>query len=363
MALVVLGAGATRASRFVKKVKGKEEKYTSFCAPPLNSDFFTQMQRITDDKYMEAISGTISATCDIFGKNFNLTMEDLFTQLEFMLRSFQLVKIRKKRGLETIEKLRKLRKSLFESIFAVFEYSVHKPFQDEYHCEFHKNLIGALNNDDSIISFNYDCLIDETLKEFGGRKWDPKWSYCFPSHNYRHVGFEHWKKDATTETTKKETIKLLKVHGSINWKIKEFKENGDRGEITLRERLWHQKGYSHYTIIPPEWNKDIVTKASIFNKIWSEAAKRIAREDKFIFIGFSFTPTDLHAASLFQVAVSKINTLIIVNPDKEARYRTRKILNKGIGCDTRIFQFDKFEEFARDKQTIKDYLNFKTTGS
>jgi hypothetical protein len=39
--LIVLGAGATRGAYFAA------EEFTPTCDPPLNADFFTQLQRIT----------------------------------------------------------------------------------------------------------------------------------------------------------------------------------------------------------------------------------------------------------------------------------------------------------------------------
>ena len=217
MTIVVLGAGATRGAEFAGQ--------NMLCQPPLNADFFTQIQRIFDDKYKKDIDATIYNTCKIFGTNFNLTMEDLFTQIEFMLRAFEFVKVGQKR-LETINDLRKLRESLFQSIFAVLERSVHKILQkDKMECRYHGNLVKALSKDDTIISFNYDCLIDIMLRKYGGEKWGPNWGYCFPGRNYQRLRFEKWENEGKVKATKDSTIKLLKVHGSINWDITEPKKD------------------------------------------------------------------------------------------------------------------------------------------
>src|SRR5579864_1965380 len=72
--LVVLGAGATCGSAF---------GFTPVCHPPLNKDFFTQLQRITG-KHQELLKQVVSDVIDLFGSNFQLTLEDYFTQLEFL---------------------------------------------------------------------------------------------------------------------------------------------------------------------------------------------------------------------------------------------------------------------------------------
>lgn len=86
MAVLVFGAGATRGAEFVK---GK------VCKPPLNSDFFTQLQKISNQKHVETIKNSIKDAVTLFGKNFNITMEDFFTQTEFYLKVLPVAKAQK----------------------------------------------------------------------------------------------------------------------------------------------------------------------------------------------------------------------------------------------------------------------------
>ena len=41
-------------------------------------------------------------------------------------------------------------------------------------CDYHRKLVNTMKPSDSIISFNYDCLIDETLRTLGSGKWNPR---------------------------------------------------------------------------------------------------------------------------------------------------------------------------------------------
>src|SRR5215813_8591177 len=76
--VVVLGAGATRGAEFVRQ-------NSPMCLPPLNADFFTQLQRIPTAKHQPAIEGVLNDVVGLYGPDFALTLEDYFTQLEAML--------------------------------------------------------------------------------------------------------------------------------------------------------------------------------------------------------------------------------------------------------------------------------------
>lgn len=79
--LIVIGAGATR---------GATTSRDRTCLPPLNADFFTQLQRISNPKHQESVTDVIEDVIDLFGPNFKLTMEDYFTQLESIARMTRL---------------------------------------------------------------------------------------------------------------------------------------------------------------------------------------------------------------------------------------------------------------------------------
>lgn len=202
-----------------------------------------------------------------------------------------------------------------------------------------------MDYDSTLISFNYDCLLDWHLKENGDDKWNARFGYLFPlrmGFKLNDIELKYWSPKEVRLASRDKTIKLLKMHGSLNWKI-----NYTKKEISLKRRLYQNVGNPQFTIIPPEWNKTSLRNL-VFSRIWREAAIRINKETIFAFFGFSFVPTDLYAASLFQLSVKpkKIQKLIIVNPDKEARRRTRSILRRGISDETLVVQFDTMEEFC-----------------
>ena len=193
-------------------------------------------------------------------------------------------------------------------------------------------------------------MIDDTLVQAGGDKWNPKYGYRIPQRSsparsgYKLKYIENWGVKGIDKITGEGTITLLKLHGSINWYIDET-----RHEVVFKERPYtKQRGTAHFTIIPPEWNKDF-RSYELFNNLWSEADKRLRKARHLIMIGYSLTDTDLHALSLFRIAIQdeQLKTIIIVNPDQQVRFKARQVLSNSISAETRIVVFDSFEEFNR----------------
>jgi hypothetical protein len=150
MAVFVLGAGATRGASFVDPSKNA-------CLPPLDTDFYAQLQRIRTKKHERIIKNVIQDTVDLFGVNFNVTMETVFTTLEHILRmvhttgesrDFKRDEIGEKQG------------RLMQSIAATLEEALCPEGYEGTKCVFHAKLVEALKAEDEIISFNYDCLIE-----------------------------------------------------------------------------------------------------------------------------------------------------------------------------------------------------------
>lgn len=79
MALFVFGAGATRGCSFVQPTK-------SPCIPPLDRDFFTQLQRVSNQKHQKLVRAVMQDVVELFGPNFDFTMETVFTTLEHTIR-------------------------------------------------------------------------------------------------------------------------------------------------------------------------------------------------------------------------------------------------------------------------------------
>jgi hypothetical protein len=159
--VVVLGAGATRACSFVDPAK-------SSCIPPLDVDFFTQLQRVPDPKHQEHITGVMKDVVKLFGHNFSASLETVFATLEHTIRMLKTTG--SKRAYKRAD-LEAMRDRLLGAIAIAMEASLAdrggggRAKHSARPCEFHQKLVAEiLQRSDDIISFNYDCVIDNALK-------------------------------------------------------------------------------------------------------------------------------------------------------------------------------------------------------
>jgi len=339
----VLGAGATRGASFVNPKPNP-------CLPPLDSDFFTQLQRIGNAKHRETVDKVVRDTAVLFGNNFSVTMETVFTTLEHMIRMEKAT--RETDVAEPID-LGAKRDNLMQAIAALFEESLCSG-QGMRVCDYHRTLVTSMAAGDVIVSFNYDCLMDHTLRECGDEKWNAKFGYGLAlrrrgSRNIvLHKGFDKW--NPKKPASRAETVHLYKLHGSLHFKLSER----DR-QLDLKERPYtRQHGNLRFAIIPPESGKRY--DEGFFRRLWTLARDALSKTSVLVFIGYSLPATDQHSTALFRVAVKGggLKSLVVVNPDREARRRIRGVVQRGLNLDTKVFSFDTLADFAGCDRALWD---------
>jgi hypothetical protein len=349
---LVLGAGATRACSFV-------EPKTFSCIPPLDGDFFTQLQRVPDPKHRALIDELMRNIVEIFGKNFSLTLETAFTTIEHTSR--MLAATKSPGSTKHKEELKQTRDRLMEAISIVLEASLvgrgetGRATHDAQDCMHHKAFVErVLERGDTVVSFNYDCVIDYALRLHGASKWNAKYGYGFKlgPHGADLTGHENWSSDRKIDA--KETIHVHKLHGSLHFQFSEPTDRSrtkSRPSVSLKQRPYtKQLGTPRFSIIPPESNKTY--DKGLFAGLWRNAAQRLLAAKHVVVIGYSFPATDLHAASLFRTSLKRsgLKSLVIVNPDRAARRRARDVMQNGLSPTTRAVSFDSVAEFlATDK--------------
>ncbi|MPZ15674.1 MAG: hypothetical protein GEU73_14840 [Chloroflexi bacterium] len=341
--VVVLGAGATRGAEFV--VAPPSGVAPPKCLPPLNADFFTQLQRVTTERHQEAVRAVVRDVVGIYGPNFSLTLEQYFTQLEAMLATARPAKV----VAESYKpaNLSSMRTSLLDALSAVLEESADVAKMDSlarrHPCSYHASLVNILEPQDTIISFNYDCVMDHALRTTGVGKWSARFGYTFPNAN-RVEGYSAWSAQRAP-TAHNRSINLIKLHGSLNWYP--FPES-EREPLRLRERPYKQRGQKLYEIVPPEYVKS-ATARPIYPILWANAELALRRAELIAFVGFSFTPTDLDVEALFRLAMAsnkKLKRVVIANPNDEHRWRIRSILATALQDGAVVTQFDSFRDLA-----------------
>jgi len=328
---VVLGAGATRGADLNPVGKDKQPRVAG-PVPPLDGDFFTQAQLLSGERPGEYLQDLIDGAVKNFGENFRLTMEGFLTQIEYMSDVFRTLRLK---GRPARNPFPALRNAFLQVLAALLDQSVGR----EPNCRYHTQLVDSLSLKDTIVSFNYDWVIDWTLKRHHKKKWNPRIGYGVPC--YRN-SVKYWEPQKLPAGNR--SIILLKMHGSLNWFRCERKPNF---RLKLRRRWWHQYGDLDFEIIPPEWNKPI--SSPLYQKVWRTARQRLKDCQCLAFLGYSLPSTDLPAQALLRADAGdarKLKVLVIANPDREARFRIREVVSKRLDRGTRILSFDSFKDFA-----------------
>jgi hypothetical protein len=339
----VLGAGATRGASFVQPDRDP-------CLPPLDADFFLQLQRIQNPKHAGTIDQTLRDLHRMFGRSHGITLETAFSTVETTIR---MVHTADETTDFALEQLWGMRSNLLQAVAAVLEESLTETHDGHGTlvmacCDYHTWLVEQMHAGDTTISYNYDCLIDHALRTSGEGKWNAYYGYGFGDLAEQDKLDQHpfWSPDDNVAGVD-ETVYLLKLHGSLNFQRTE----GDG--IKLKARPYtRQHGDLKFEIIPPESHKNF--DESFFQPLWRHASRAINTTESMVLIGYSFPPTDLHSVALFRssVAAGALKKLTIVNPDREARARTVDVLRRGIGEVTRIIEFDCLREFAETPRAL-----------
>jgi hypothetical protein len=162
---------------------------------------------------------------------------------------------------------------------------------DEY--SFFVALLGKLitkkqSHKDTVLTFNYDTILEDRASLLG------------MDIDY---GFEKKASD-------NESIKLLKLHGSINW---QQDIHSDRPILA-----GHIDGKYDPVILPPTWEK---TPQSWLQNIWGSALGAISDATNIIIIGYSMPETDSYFKHLITAGLAKnrgINKIIVVDKSNYA---------------------------------------------
>lgn len=153
----------------------------------------------------------------------------------------------------------------------------------------------------AIISFNYDLVIEESLKALN-----------IPFHYG--VKRTHFSDSGYCDITN--GFSLLKLHGSINW------TRGKRGQSLNIHSSYKEAKESKLTkvLLPPTWQK---TFHGPFQQVWTAAIEEIKKATRIIVLGFSLPETDIHFKYLLSAGLSdniSLREIVFVNPEIRGTY-------------------------------------------
>lgn len=182
----------------------------------------------------------------------------------------------------------------------------------------------------SVITFNYDMVIDYAFY-YSGIPID----YCLGA-----------------VQNNNNALKLLKLHGSLNWGKCECgttyvlpwnKFRYTSAYLTIGATLLNQAHCENKRIepilVPPTWNKG--SYHSELRNVWQQAAKELSEAENIFIIGYSLPESDIFFKYLFAlgtVGKAILKKIWVYNPDPLAEEKFRALIGSGI---TNRFKFEQ----------------------
>ncbi|MFG1953915.1 hypothetical protein [Micromonospora sp. NPDC048830] len=193
----------------------------------------------------------------------------------------------------------------------------------------------------TVITFNYDTLVERAVEYSVLSDWDPSNSQAKSFNLVRDIppspNRGGWIVDRGSPS-----FRLLKLHGSLDnyWvpgdlsgaTIQRLPLSGRWGQpIPPSEQLRREQlpGREPF-IVPPAAAKSSFYNNPISRELWQSAARALADADRVALVGYSLPQTDLVASGMLTDTVARANVQVdVVNPDPSSI--VRRLENLGIG--------------------------------
>ncbi|MBM4172374.1 MAG: hypothetical protein FJ214_10935 [Ignavibacteria bacterium] len=272
------------------------------------------------------------------------------------------------------EKLREIKEYLIKIIHYTVNFQTDKTSQ--HYQVFWKSIIEK-NPNTSVITLNYDTLLEQAF-EFHF-KTHGYIDYCIPLMNYEKLPelkqYNFWVNPRepvfVDETENPFPFKIIKLHGSLNWKycnccnqtlLTPWDRNIDLNKGKFLGYTFPDKQEYEYRcpldgtefqtlIMPPSYLK--LLHHPIITQLMNEASREIRNAKKIVFVGYSLSSADVHIKALFKKSISSEKEILVINPKKKESFELNyKSLNRN-ACFIEL----PFEDFVEDKKLITQILS------
>jgi len=180
---------------------------------------------------------------------------------------------------------------------------------------------------DTVITLNYDCLLDDCLAKIGVL---PEYGLqnAEPPKELRQCGRE---------------ISVLKLHGSANW----FKCKSGRCTGTVIDGRTPAKRLEYFygqrcpnchqdtvepVIVPPTWAKG--GQSEVLRPVWAKALEALREAGRIFIIGYSMPSTDQFFRYMLALALAaneKLDRVVVVNTSEEAQKTFQDLFHSEFG--------------------------------
>ncbi len=330
---ILFGAGATRGAFSDRPFP-----------PPVDKDFFEIAGQIEGRGTRAVARRVLKSVWELYGRTNNIGLEEYYREVETRARIGSFAKSQNQpRDWD------RRRKDLEEVIRRVYIHTTvdmtPKPPR-ALKSPVHQQLLTRLRAGSTIITFNYDLVIEESFET--GQVWNPKTGFAIPVTGISHDWPRQWLDSREVDSPGKSDVHLLKLHGSLGWV-----QYANR-QVRLKNRPYVvRRGASEdISVCPPGWNKPI--DRNPYKALWREARLKLESCKSLMIIGYSLPETDLLARALFSEVVRMrsarkryLSHLVLVDPSDAVKERFTSLFTPALGAYGRIARFRSLKELGK----------------
>ncbi len=236
------------------------------------------------------------------------------------------------------------------------------------------------NTNISTITLNYDTYLEDAFFHMFPRNM--YLDYCINLSNYDHsddIDDKNWwvnprEPILSLDNLEPISIKLIKIHGSLNWKYCNccnqvlltpldkgidlgiskadwqgcLTDNSDDICASLSNaRCSRDENEFQTMLVPPSHLKDL--SHPINSRLFIESAEEIRRARKVVFIGYSLPEADIHMKAILKKSLRPQTEIFVLNVDSSEKFKFRfKGLSKHVS-----FMSSSFEDFLNDEKMVE----------
>lgn len=325
---------------------------------PLQADI---IPRIIEDKDPQLRSSdTAKRIREFLTRNFAYgeqcpSLEEVFGFIDFFIKNE--LSLSKDWGLHELFQLK-------SDLTKVIHYLISKNTARSEHFRIFWEEVKSKCPEIGVITTNYDTLIDEAFDRIYPRCLI---DYCIDFVNYRHpdagVPFDWWvdpkKPTSFNDGGVATRIKLIKLHGSLNWKYcsccGQVALTPWQHQINLKLDSYETFLDTQVTECPFDGNRlssllQVPTHLKInpnyiFNKLYDEASYLVGNAKQIVFVGYSFPEADVHIRALVRRCFAEDGRIVVINKSRAKDLRHRY---EGLAKHVDYFEYT-FERFVKSK--------------
>ena len=237
--------------------------------------------------------------------------------------------------------------------------------------------VEKYNSNVSIITSNYDTLLEQGFESFFKRFGYIDYSIHLMNYDkiHKEKKFTKWINPTgiikIDENENPVPIKILKLHGSLNWKYcnccnqtlltpwdkKIDLQKGKFLGYTYPENVEYEyycplDGTDFQTLIIPPSNIKILTHP-VISQVISESSREIRSTKKIVFIGYSLSDADVHIKALFKKNIDPATEVHVINAklNKKMKLRFKSLVDKV------FFHELPFQNFVESPEVLQELLS------